>query len=161
MGCHFLLQGIFLPQESNLHLLHWQAGSLSWSHQGSSHHNIYICNTDGGNRMHKMLELQWQVNMGIFGLCRVTSLSHSARDWAWCSPKHIQCVCAKSLQSCPTVTSWTVVRQVPLSIGFSRQEYWSGLPFPPPGDLPDPGVEPISLTSPARADGFFTTSTTV
>ena len=39
-----------------------------------------------------------------------------------------------------------------------RQEYWSGLPFPPPGDLPDPGIEPISLASPALADGFFTTS---
>ena len=42
------------------------------------------------------------------------------------------------------VTSWTVVCQVPLSMGFSRQEYWSGLPFPSPGDLPDPGIEPGS-----------------
>ena len=42
---------------------------------------------------------------------------------------------------------WTVVRQVPLSMGFSRQEYWSGLPCPPLGDLPDPGIEPISLKS--------------
>ena len=43
---------------------------------------------------------------------------------------------------------------------FSRQEYWSGLPCPPPRDLPDPGVEPVSLMSPALADRFFTTSTT-
>ena len=42
------------------------------------------------------------------------------------------------------MTPWTAVHQVPLSVGFSRQEYWSGLPFPPPGDLPDPGIEPIS-----------------
>ena len=42
------------------------------------------------------------------------------------------------------VTPWTVSRQAPLSMGFSRQEYWSGLPFPPPGDLPDPGMEPGS-----------------
>jgi len=42
---------------------------------------------------------------------------------------------------------------------FSRQEYWSGLPCPPPGDLPDPGIEPESLTSSALAGGFFTTST--
>ena len=42
------------------------------------------------------------------------------------------------------VTPWTVAHQVPLSMGYSRQEYWSGLPFPPPGDLPDPGVEPAS-----------------
>ena len=41
-------------------------------------------------------------------------------------------------------TPWTVARQAPLSMGFSRQEYWSGLPFPSPGDLPDPGVEPKS-----------------
>ena len=42
------------------------------------------------------------------------------------------------------VIPWTVVHQVPLSVGFSRQEYWSGLPFPSPGDLPDPGIEPRS-----------------
>ena len=41
-------------------------------------------------------------------------------------------------------TPWTVARQTPLSMGFSRQEYWSGLPFPSPGDLPDPGIEPES-----------------
>ena len=46
-------------------------------------------------------------------------------------------------------TLWTVARQVPLSMGFSRQEYWSGLPFLPPGDLPDPGIEPLSPASPA------------
>ena len=46
---------------------------------------------------------------------------------------------------CPTlVTPWTVARQAPLSMGFSRQEYWSGLPFPSPGDLLDPGIEPRS-----------------
>ena len=54
--------------------------------------------------------------------------------------------------SCPT--PWTVAHQVPLSIGFSRQEYWSGLPFPSPGDLPEPGIEPAS---PALMGGFFTT----
>ena len=54
---------------------------------------------------------------------------------------------------CPTLaTSWTVVCQAPLSMGFSRQEYWSRLPFPFPGDLPDPGIE---LVSPALAGGFF------
>ena len=51
-------------------------------------------------------------------------------------------------------TSWTVAHQVPLSMGFSRQECWSGLPFPSPGDLPHPGVE---LMSPALAGSFFTT----
>ena len=51
------------------------------------------------------------------------------------------------------VTLWTVAHQAPLSMGFLRQEYWSGLPFPSPRDLPDPGIE---LTSPALAGGFFT-----
>ena len=46
------------------------------------------------------------------------------------------------------VTLWTVAYRAPLSMGFSRQEYWNGLSFPPPGDLPDPGIEPTSLASP-------------
>ena len=57
-------------------------------------------------------------------------------------------------------TSWTIAHQAPLSMGFPRQEYWSGLPCPSPGDLPNPGVEPVSLMSPALADRFFTTSAT-
>ena len=51
-------------------------------------------------------------------------------------------------------TPWTVACQAPLSMGFPRQEYWSGLPFPSPGDLPNPGIEPLS---PALEGGFFTT----
>ena len=58
----------------------------------------------------------------------------------------------------PCVTLWTIARQAPLSMGFSRLEPWSGLPCPPPGDLPDPGIEPASLMSPALAGGFFTAS---
>ena len=50
--------------------------------------------------------------------------------------------------------------QAPLSMGFLRQEYWRGLPFPTPGDLPNPGIEPASLESPALAGRFFTTSAT-
>ena len=69
-------------------------------------------------------------------------------------------MCAKSLQSRPFVTLWTVAHQSPLSMGFSKQEYWSGLPCPPPGDLPDPGIEPTSLMSFALAGRFFTISTT-
>ena len=53
-------------------------------------------------------------------------------------------------------TSWTVVHQTPLSMEFSRQEYRSGVLFPPPGKLPDRGIEPISLVSPVLAAGFFT-----
>ena len=54
-------------------------------------------------------------------------------------------------------TPWTVAHQAPLSMGFSRQEYWTGLPFPPPGDLPNPEIESVSLKSPALAGRFFTT----
>ena len=57
-------------------------------------------------------------------------------------------------------TPWTIAHQAPLSMEFSRQEYWSGLPFPSPGILPDLGIEPASLMSPVLAGGFFTTSAT-
>ena len=57
-------------------------------------------------------------------------------------------------------TPWTVAHQASLSMTFSRQEYWSGLPCPPPEGLPNPGTKPESLTSPALADGFLTTSPT-
>ena len=55
-------------------------------------------------------------------------------------------------------TPWTTARQAPLSMGFSRGEYWSGLPSCLAGDPPDPGIEPESLVSPALAGGFFATS---
>ena len=57
-------------------------------------------------------------------------------------------------------TPWTTARQAPLSTGFSRQDNWNGLPRPPPGDIPDPGIKPTSLKSPALAGMFFTTTTT-
>ena len=57
-------------------------------------------------------------------------------------------------------TPRTVAHQAALSMGFARQEYWSRLLCPPPGDLPDPGIELVSLMSPALAGGFFTTSAT-
>ena len=59
-----------------------------------------------------------------------------------------------------SVTLWTVARRAPLSMGFSRQEYWSELPCPSPRDLPNPGIEPTSLMSLALVGGFFTTSAT-
>ena len=78
-------------------------------------------------------------------------------------------MCVKSLQLCliicdsmdcsPTGSSWDSVHGI-LFMGFSRPEYWSGLPCPPPEDLPNPGIKPGSRTSPALAGGFFNTSTT-
>ena len=66
----------------------------------------------------------------------------------------------KCLKSRLFVTPWTIAPQAPLSVGFSRQEYWSGFPFPPSGDLPDPEIELLSLASPASAGRFFTTGAT-
>ena len=55
------------------------------------------------------------------------------------------CLCTQSLSRvCLFATPWTVAKQAPLSMGFPRQEYWSGLPYPSPGDLPEPGIKPAS-----------------
>ena len=104
VGCHALLQEIFLTQGSNLHLLHWK-GILY--HQATRE----AC------------------------ACMLSHFSH-VRFF---------------------VTLWTVAHQAPLSMGFFRQEYWSGLPSSPPGDLLNPRIEPKSLMSPALAGGFFGT----
>ena len=91
------------------------------------------------------------------GLCEQEA---SNRWWASGKEHRIQrkkkstvhvCVCVLNCFSCVWlfVTLWTVARQAPLSMGYSRQEYWSGLPLPSPGDLPHPGIKPMSLMSPA------------
>ena len=75
----------------------------------------------------------------------------------WCHPPPglvflNLCFCCLITKSCSTLaTPWTVAHQAPPSMGFSRQEYWSGLPFPSPGNLPDPGIEPRSPTLQADA----------
>ena len=66
------------------------------------------------------------------------------------------CVCVLSCVQL-FATLWTVARQAPLPTGFYRQKYWSGLLFPPPGGLPDPGIKPEFPMSPALAGRFFTT----
>ena len=73
------------------------------------------------------------------------------------SPAIIRCVCMLSHSVWLFATLQIAAFQAPLSMGFSRQEHWSGLPFPAAGDLPDPGMEPMFLQSPALAGGFFTT----
>ena len=68
------------------------------------------------------------------------------------------CVHARELSHIQLfATAWTIARQAPLFMEFSRQQYWSGLLFPTPGDLPNPGMEPASPASLALAGGFFTT----
>ena len=79
-------------------------------------------------------------------MCYLCSLTH-----------HLALLCVLSRFSCVRlfVTPWTVAHQAPLSMAFPKQEYRNGLPFPPSGDIPDPGIQPSSLTSPALAGGFF------
>ena len=67
------------------------------------------------------------------------------------------CVLSCSVVSDSFVTPWTVACQAPLSMGLFRQEYWNGLPFPPPENLPDPGIEPVSLESLTLVGRFFAT----
>ena len=78
------------------------------------------------------------------------------------SPIFDLCVLSAQLLSCVHLFAilWMVAHQVPQSMGFSRQEYWRGLPFPTPRGLLHPGIQPASPASPALAGGFFTTSTT-
>ena len=95
-------------------------------------------------------------------ILRVRSLIHWWAIWFFLmgsSPSHKCCYHCAKLLSCVWLfaTPWTVACQVRLSMEFSRQEYWNGLPFPPPGDLPNPGIEPSWLVSPALAGGFFIT----
>ena len=86
---------------------------------------------------------------------RVTKSQMQLKQFSMHAHSIYVCVC---LYMC--ICIWLVAHQSPLSMGFSRQEYWSGLLCSPPGCLPNPGTEPKSLMSPALAGGFFTTSTT-
>ena len=108
---------------------------------------------------------RWKLNQSL-PLCSACT-STAACLWALLKNREfgpgLGCACghAKLPQSCLTLCNpWTIARQAPLPMGFSRQEYWSGLPCPPPGDLPNPGIKPRSLMSPALGGGFFTTSAT-
>ena len=95
----------------------------------------------------------------------VTSHLGNTQRFIWffnevCTPQiwYHMCMCL-AIQSYPTLCApWTIAYQVPLSMALSKQEFWHGLPFLSSGDLPDPGIEPASLVSPALAGRFFTTS---
>ena len=90
------------------------------------------------------------------------SIRHWVRPGLKQAPVFSLCVCPLSPFSCVQLflTPGTAACQASLSMGFSRQEYWSGLPFLPPGDLPDSGIKPISLVPPAVAGGVFITGAT-
>ena len=98
--------------------------------------------------------IDWDDGAGI-EFQRISEIvAQSMLSLLWCS---VRCVYVFT-QSCPIpVTLGTAAYQAPLLMGFSRQECWSRLPFLPPGDLPDSGIDPASPASPALAGGFFTT----
>ena len=77
-----------------------------------------------------------------------------------CFLKDCVCVLSWSVTCELFVTPWIIAHLAPLFMGSSGQEYWSRLPFPPPGNLPNPGIKPVSLVSPAWPGRFFITSTT-
>ena len=75
-------------------------------------------------------------------------------------PSALVCLVALVMSDSLQPNGLYIAHQAPLSMGLSRQEHWSGMPCPPPGDLPNPGIEPVCLMTFALADGFFTTSNT-
>ena len=124
------VRGIFPDQGSNPCLLHCEVDSLPLSHQGRPGRAILNYWTT------------WEVPYFLLmnSVCLTNSVSHT------CILKNV----FKSAQWYPILwTLWTLAHKAPLSMGFCRQEYWRGLPFPPPEDLPYQGVKPASSVSPA------------
>ena len=110
---------------------------------------------------HHIPSTPWCLHSSHASPCAVPEISH-APTTTTTGPLHTlfpvsACVCAQLLNCIQLfVTLWTVACQAPLSMEFSRQEYWSRLPFPPPRDLPDPKIEPTSPLSPVlRADALL------
>ena len=137
VGCHFLLQCMKVKGESEVaQSCPIPSDPMDCSPPGSPVPGIFQARV-----------LEWG------------AIAFSLIHYSYCITPH---ACVLSRFGCVRlfVTPWTVVLQAPLSMGFSRQEYWSGLPCSPPGDLPDPGIEPASLRTPALAGRFFTTGAT-
>ena len=118
----------------------------------------------GQERMRRLDGIIDSMGMGLGGLQETVKDMEAwcaavvESDMGWQRVRHDlaaeqqQCARAESHQSCPTLRdSMDIARQAPLSMGFSRHEYWSGVPFPPPGDLPNPGMEPRSATLQAHS----------
>ena len=102
------------------------------------------------------------MTQNIYILFQILFHYRLSQDIEYSSLSYTVCMCVLSCFSYVRLfrTLWTAAHQAPLSMGFSRQNYWRGLPCPPPGNLPSPGIKLSSFTSPPLAGGFFTTSTT-
>ena len=127
------------PRSSSPHILSRILLSSSWSLRCCYDTSDFRVWPAPHHRACREQDLAWQ--MAVPGAGQSTTLSHYS---------HVQLF----------ATPWTIASQAPLSMELSWQEYWSGLPFPSPGDLSDPGIEATSLISPALAGWFFTTSAT-
>ena len=154
--------GIFPDQGSNLCFLRWSADSLPLSPQESPNYSSLISSNiqslssppSLADTSHKSLEI-----CKLFDCLFVLLSFIYGRNWIIWPGDHstrwilliVSFVCVLSHFSCVRLseTLWRVACQAPLFMGFSRQKYWSGLPCPPPGDLPDPGIKPTSRMSPA------------
>ena len=141
-GLHSLLQGIFPTQVSAL-----QAGSLPSEPPGKQYRKRIL---------NKSLGLKQIRSSSVSLTLSFKLLSPQSQILPQPKGKSILC-CSLVAQLCESfATLWTVAHQAPLSMGSPRQEYWRGLPFPSPGNLPNPVIKPAS---PASAGGFLTTAT--
>ena len=154
-----LLQGIFPTQGSNPGFLHWRQILYHLSHQGSSWIPEWVVYPffRASSRPRNWTRISYIA--GKFLTSWVTKEVISIYIHIYTHTRTCVCMLAKLLHCVRFfVTLWTITHQAPLSVGFSRQQYWSGLPFPSPRDLPDPGMETKSLVSPWLAGRFFTIS---
>ena len=122
-------------QSSAKCVLSWEC--RTWTHRGGVSQDLLDQPWDVTRRVWLSSEICWVRDCCLLAYV----LSHFIRVWLFATP-------------------WTIAHQAPLPMEFSRQEYWSGLPFPPSGDLPDPVMEPASFMSPALPGEFFTCSAT-
>ena len=180
VGCHSLLQGIFPTRGSNPRLLHLQDCRRILYHWATWESLTFLRGQEilhSGGNTYRQTGGRRRWSSSRWGQCTVPGKAEAwdvqeeervwcefgerlcGREW-WSVRLERTCMCARSLLSRLFVTLWTIAHQAPVH-GFSRQEYWSGLPCPPPGDLPDPGIESRSLTSLMLAGAFFTMSSTL
>ena len=170
MGCHALLQGIFPTQGSKLcllKLLHYRHILYQWV-TGEAPKTIQIAYKSD----FQIRSLSKGLSHWLFNICgNHYGLPSQQPPPAWLSLS--QPFSSLPLEPCISqvlvfslcshvwlfAAPWTVAYQAPLSLGFSRQECWNGLPFPPPGDFPNSGIKSVSLRSPALAGRLFTIST--
>ena len=159
MGSRSLLQGIFPIQGSNQGLQHCRQILYCLSHQRS------LKKHEKGTTLKTEVEKPGRDsrrNQDGRKVQRKTSQSHRDGSKEVSQSRKARGVNTRACQVASVMSNslWTAACQPPLSMGFSGQEYWSGLPCPPLGDLPDPGFKPMSPMSPALAGRFFTTSAT-